>query len=246
MALPTSRLRRPISGLGVALLTLGAGSACATATATGSDLRPGASTAPPITAASAHTGGWPGPQLSSISAARKELAALTIADRWETMDGYAREKFPHWMSQGNSCDTRESVLERDGQDVKIDSLCRSVTGTWYSVYDGLTLRDPAKTNTAHLVPLANAWRSGADKWTSAQRKVFANDLTHPQLLTVSAESNRAKGDQGPEDWKPPLKTAWCGYARAWVDVKTAYNLSVTKAEKTALGQMLDTCPGADD
>ncbi|GAA4885528.1 hypothetical protein GCM10023235_78240 [Kitasatospora terrestris] len=30
-----------------------------------------------------------------------------------SMSGYSREKFPHWATQGNSCDTREKVFARD-------------------------------------------------------------------------------------------------------------------------------------
>jgi hypothetical protein len=29
-------------------------------------------------------------------------------------------------------------------------------------------------------------------------------LTNPQLLAVTDNVNQAKGDKGPEDWKPPL------------------------------------------
>ncbi|MGH3984563.1 MAG: hypothetical protein ACRDST_18225 [Pseudonocardiaceae bacterium] len=43
-----------------------------------------------------------------------------------------------------------------------------------------------------MVPLANAWRSGADTWDTAKRRAFANDLTNSQLIAVSAASNRAK------------------------------------------------------
>jgi hypothetical protein len=96
-----------------------------------------------------------------------------------------------------------------------------------------------------MVPLANAWRSGASTWTQEKRKAFANDLTHPQLLAVSASSNRSKGDQSPDEWQPPAttywSTYWCTYGRAWTSVKATYGLSVTEAEKDMLTEMLDTC-----
>lgn len=62
----------------------------------------------------------------------------------------------------------------------------------------------------HLVPLSNAWKSGASAWTTAQRQTFANDLTHPQLLAVTDNVNESKGDSGPEDWKPPLSEYFFG------------------------------------
>jgi len=55
-----------------------------------------------------------------------------------------------------------------------------------------------------MVPLSNAWKSGAASWTTAQRQAFANDLTNPQLLAVTDNVNQSKSDSGPEDWKPPL------------------------------------------
>ncbi|MFD5615146.1 DUF1524 domain-containing protein [Kitasatospora sp. NPDC127060] len=204
--------------------------------ATTSD-RPAADAAPPSSAAV----GWPGPQPTDAATARVQLTALTVAPP-RPMTGYSRDHFPHWASQGAACDTRESVLKRDGQSVVTDAQCRSTSGTWISVYDGLQFTDASKVDIDHLVPLAAGWRAGADSWTDEQRKAFANDLTRPQLLAVSAASNRAKGDQTPDQWKPPSQTAWCRYAEAWTNVKTYYKLTVTEPEKTALGQMLDTCP----
>ncbi|WP_422070632.1 HNH endonuclease family protein [Streptomyces orinoci] len=118
------------------------------------------------------------------------------------MTGYSRAKFPHWAIQHGTCDTRETVLARAGQDVKQDAKCRAVSGHWHSPYDNLTLTSASQVDIDHLVPLANAWRSGADQWTTATRKAFANDLNQPQLLAVSAASNRAKGDQSPDQWMP--------------------------------------------
>ncbi|MFD4911505.1 hypothetical protein [Kitasatospora purpeofusca] len=83
---------------------------------------------------------------------------------------------------------------------------------------------------------------GADTWTDDQRKALVNDLTRPQLLAVSAASNRSKGDQTADQWKPPSRSAWCNYAEALTDVKSFYKLTVTAPEKAALGEMLDTCP----
>ena len=75
----------------------------------------------------------------------------------------------------------------------------------------------------------------------AARVDFANDLTRPQLIAVSATSNRAKGDQDPSQWKPPKRGYWCEYAQDWVAVKHHWELSVTSEEKAALEDMLDTC-----
>ncbi len=171
--------------------------------------------------------------------ASAQLNKLVVA-KAASMKGYSREKFPHWRSTGSNCDVRDSVLKRDGTKVKL-SGCNVVAGTWKSVYDDKTLTSPAQVDIDHVVPLANAWRSGAAKWTTPQRQAFANDLDDPQLVAVSAGSNRSKGDQDPSTWKPPSQAHWCEYAKDWVAVKTKFKLTITDKEKSALKDMLGTC-----
>jgi len=36
-----------------------------------------------------------------------------------------------------------------------------------------------------MVPLKEAWISGARDWTAARREQFANDITRPQLAAVT-------------------------------------------------------------
>ncbi|MFE2481341.1 DUF1524 domain-containing protein [Streptomyces sp. NPDC059389] len=180
------------------------------------------------------------PGMVGVEAARTQLAALKVAQPG-TMAGYSRAKFTHWAEQGNKCDTREVVLKRDGTDVKQDSECKAVSGTWKSLYDGVVVTEASKMDIDHIVPLAEGWRSGAAGWDAARRKAFANDLTHPQLLSVTAATNRSKGDQSPDLWQPPDKASWCQYGRAWTTVKSTYGLTVTEAEKKMLGAMLDSC-----
>ena len=171
--------------------------------------------------------------------ATTKLGALKVA-KAGSMSGYSREKFPHWRDTGSNCDIRDSVLKRDGSKVKV-SGCNVVAGSWTSVYDGDKITDPSKVDIDHVVPLANAWRSGASKWTTDQRGDFANDLEDPQLVAVSASSNRSKGDQDPSTWKPELSGSWCEYAQDWITVKSKWKLTVTTAEKSALTDMLEKC-----
>ena len=171
--------------------------------------------------------------------ATTKLGALKVA-KAGSMSGYSREKFPHWRDTGSNCDIRDTVLKRDGTKVKV-SGCNVVAGSWTSVYDGDKITDPSKVDIDHVVPLANAWRSGASKWTTDQRGDFANDLEDPQLVAVSASSNRSKGDQDPSTWKPELSGSWCEYAQDWITVKSKWKLTVTTAEKSALTDMLEKC-----
>ncbi|MEV0678004.1 HNH endonuclease family protein [Actinosynnema sp. NPDC050436] len=169
------------------------------------------------------------------------LAGLVVAPEGK-MAGYSRDRFPHWSGQGNSCDTREVVLQRQGADVRSDKDCKATSGTWVSAYDGVTVTDAGKLDIDHTVPLAEAWRSGADRWTDEQRQKFANDLGGIQLVAVSATSNRAKGDQDPAKWKPPVEAYWCTYAVNWITVKSTYALTVDQAEHDALAAMIAVCP----
>ena len=93
----------------------------------------------------------------------------------------------------------------------------------------------------HIVPLAEAWRSGASSWTQGTREDFANDTKNPQLIAVTDNVNQAKGDKDPAAWKPPLRSYWCTYAKMWVRTKDNYDLTVQSTEKAALTEMLGTC-----
>ncbi|MDC0768238.1 HNH endonuclease family protein [Streptomyces sp. HD] len=175
----------------------------------------------------------------SAATARGYLAQLTVAT--EDRTGYDRDLFPHWITQSGSCNTREVVLKRDGTDVVQDSSCAAVSGSWYSVYDGATWTAASDLDIDHLVPLAEAWDSGADSWTTSRRQSFANDLTRPQLIAVTDNVNQAKGDQDPAQWMPSRTDYRCTYVRAWVQVKYYYGLSVDSAEKSALTNYLASC-----
>ncbi|MEU9758998.1 HNH endonuclease family protein [Streptomyces sp. NPDC047985] len=176
----------------------------------------------------------------SASTARTYLSQLTVAAEGSS-DGYSRSKFPHWITQSGACNTREVVLERDGTNVQQDSNCAAVGGSWYSEYDGATWTLASDLDIDHVVPLAEAWRSGASGWTTAERQGFANDLTRPQLIAVTDNVNQAKGDKDPADWLPPRSSYGCTYARAWVHVKHYYDLDVDPAEKSALQAILNNC-----
>ncbi|MFE3516076.1 HNH endonuclease family protein [Streptomyces sp. NPDC059166] len=176
----------------------------------------------------------------AASTARSYLSQLTVAAEGSS-SGYSRDKFPHWITQSGSCDTREVVLKRDGTGVAQNSSCSATSGSWYSQYDGATWSAASDLDIDHMVPLAEAWRSGASSWSTAQRQSFANDLTRPQLIAVTDNVNQSKGDQDPAEWLPSRTAYRCTYARAWVHVKHYYGLKVDSAEKSALQSVLNGC-----
>jgi hypothetical protein len=116
-----------------------------------------------------------------------------------------------------------------------------------SAWDATRVTDPARLDIDHLVPLAEAWTSGASGWDRARRVAFANDLARPDALdAVTAHANRAKGDDDPAGWMPPRRTTWCRYATAWITQKHAWGLTVDADERQALITALATCPQGVD
>lgn len=188
----------------------------------------------------------PGSQEAPAESSRA-LEELRVAPAG-SMSGYSREKFPHWGDaetfgwkdvRSPACDVRDAALIRDGSEVRVGGGCDVLRGRWRDPYGGATYSDPSQIDIDHVVPLANAWRSGAASWTSDQRELFANDPS--VVLSVEAGENRSKGDKGPEAWKPPVRDTWCDYARLWISIKSEYDLSVTQEERAALQEMLSTC-----
>lgn len=180
------------------------------------------------------------PNIPSKSTAQAELNALTVASEG-SMSGYSRSLFPHWITISGTCNTREMVLKRDGTNVVVDSSCYPISGHWYSPYDGATWSNPADVDIDHVVPLAEAWRSGASSWTTSRRQSFANDLNYPQLIAVTDNVNQAKGDQDPSTWQPPLSSYRCTYSKMWIRSKYHWGLRLQSSEKSALQSMLNTC-----
>jgi Protein of unknown function (DUF1524) len=184
--------------------------------------------------------------VNDAASAEAALEGLEVSQPG-SMSGYSREKFHHWSKASDfgwdppqqSCDAREAALIRDGENVKVGSDCKVESGTWLDPYTSKTFTKPSDIDTDHVVPLANAWRSGASSWDDKVRERYANDPD--VLLSVEDNANQAKGDKGPESWKPPNQAEWCDYATRWVKIKSKYSLSVNEQEKDALTQILDNC-----
>jgi len=157
----------------------------------------------------------------------------------ETRQGYEREKFLHWVDGDGDCqDTRDEVLAAESL-VKVTG-CDIQTGKWRSYYDGATTRASTEFDIDHLVPLAEAWDSGAKRWNAPTRQRFANDLADSRsLVAVTASSNRSKSDRDPSEWMPALGN--CVYMRQWVAVKIRWRLKVNRPEKQALRARAGDC-----
>ncbi|WP_327337413.1 HNH endonuclease family protein [Streptomyces sp. NBC_01324] len=189
--------------------------------------------------------------LLAAAPAHAQVDVLTLSDgiqrlplAAESREGYERTKFKHWVdADHDSCNTRAEVLKAESLvPVTVESGCKITAGQWYSYYDGVTVEAPSGLDIDHMVPLAEAWDSGASQWTAARREAYANDLTAERsLVAVTAKANRSKSDQDPSTWLPPLADARCTYAADWVSTKLRWGLTVDKPEADALTELADGC-----
>ena len=162
----------------------------------------------------------------------------------EHVGGYNRDLFADWYdADRNGCNTRKEVLIAESLDpVQIGSSCSISDGRWFSIYDNVETTDSSSFDVDHMVPLSEAWDSGAWNWNADQRKHFANDLDQPIfLIAVTASSNRSKSDRDPAEWMPPNASYHCTYVRIWIEIKRAWDLSVDQAEHDYLERKLASC-----
>jgi hypothetical protein len=156
--------------------------------------------------------------------------------------GYDRDRFKHWIdADKDGCDTRAEVLISEAiVKPKIGAKCKLTGGKWRSPYDEKTYTSPTKLDVDHLVPLAEAWRSGAWKWSDERRMEFANDIDDEwALVAVTASVNRSKSDRDISAWLP--KKNVCQYLRGWVITKSKYELTVDTQEAKVIAKNNDSC-----
>ena len=205
---------------------------------------------PPTTPTAAPTAS-PGP-----AAGHARLAELRTTERQPNdIPAYARAAFGRaWKDvDGNGCNQRDDVLLRDAvpgtTQVQQQRSCPHdvLAGSWIDPYTGRRvtyddLKDQRQAQAIqidHVVPLAEAWVSGAHAWSPERREHFANDLS--VLVAADGPTNASKGSHDPAAWRP--KQAYqCSYAVHWIDVKQRWDLAVDASEARALASMLDTCP----
>ncbi len=180
----------------------------------------------------------------TAAAALKVLPVKT----WASHSGYSREQFGDGWGDIGYCDTRNYILKRDLKNVVMRSGedCIVQSGTLNDPYTGKLIKfvRGVKTSLAvqidHVVALSNAWSTGAQKLSYATRVQLANDPL--ELLAVDGPTNGSKSDQDAASWLP--RPAYrCAYVARQIAVKRKYKLWVTSAEKSAMSNVLATCPG---
>lgn len=186
------------------------------------------------------------PSLSTVPYLLEPTAVLQgIPIELEHRGGYSRDLFAVWSDlDTDGCDTRDEVLiEESLSPAQVDPFgCKVVAGDWASSYDNVATTDPSDFDIDHVVPLKEAWDSGAWAWTPERRVAFANDLTDPRtLIAVSASSNRSKGDADPSNWLPTDSDV-CRYVGDWLAIKARWGLSMDESEWGRIKNLLrDRC-----
>ncbi|MFF0484844.1 HNH endonuclease family protein [Streptomyces sp. NPDC004435] len=190
---------------------------------------------------------------SAAQSAPAAAAVLPLADAVDRLPvaveertGYDRDSFRHWnkgLDPADGCHTRNEVLLAEAVEApQVGPRCKITGGAWFSYYDGRTLTDTADIDIDHVVPLAEAWDSGASAWTAQRREAYANDQdASVSLVAVTDRVNQAKADRDPAEWMPPLPDVHCRYVGEWTATKLRWGLSVDQAEADALAVYAEAC-----
>jgi len=190
----------------------------------------------------------------SASAALQVLASLPIKGR-APKTGYSRDEFGQAWSDDvdvegghNGCDTRNDILRRDitAPQIKPGTQgCVVLSGTLNDTYSARVIAFVRGETTSeavqidHMVALSDAWQTGAQQLSAAQRQDLANDPLN--LQAVSGPVNDAKGDGDAATWLPPNTGYRCEYVARQIQVKARYGLWVVPAEHDAMAQVLAGC-----
>ncbi|MBP1159562.1 hypothetical protein ABIC28_004761 [Rhodococcus sp. PvR044] len=193
-------------------------------------------------------------QADGVAATLATLETIPVKGR-APKTGYSRDQFgPSWTDDvtvaggRNGCDTRNDILARDLVDTTVKPGTRNcivLTGTLHDPYTGKSIAFTRGSGTSsavqidHVVALSDAWQKGAQQLDEPTRRDFANDPRN--LLAVDGPTNAQKSDGDAATWLPPAKPYRCTYVSKQVEVKAAYRLWVTQAEKDAITRVLSSC-----
>ncbi len=177
-------------------------------------------------------------------------SSTLAAERWKeakehSYTKYERSRWRHWIDADKDCqNSRHEVLIRDSlQEVSFQSprKCKVKSGLWKCPYTAKVFEDPRSLDIDHVVPLKEAFRSGAYLWDKDQKRSYANDLQNPKhLLAAEAKANRSKGDKDIAKWLPDQNK--CQYLKIWLEIKENYQLSMDAQEINAAKRLLSSCP----
>jgi len=182
------------------------------------------------------------PTVAQTGSASKALETLAVKGR-AAKTGYERSQFGSGWTTTNGCDTRNIILHRDLQDPVVAEECAVVSGTLHDLYTGTIIvfeKGSSSIQIDHVVALSDAWQTGAQQMTRAQRIQLANDPL--ELIAVEGAANQQKSDGDAATWLPSNVSFRCEYIARQIAVKQKYTLWVKEAEKQAMLSVLNACP----
>ena len=141
---------------------------------------------------------------------------------------YNRKDWGNWIDEDkNGLNTRHEVLAEESLIKPVISNNKVISGKWFDKYTGKYFTNPSDLDIDHLVPLKNAYVSGARNWSKKKKNRYYNYLKYDNhLIAVSKSANRNKSDKSPVNWLPPNKEYQCEYVREWFKIKTAWGLTI--------------------
>lgn len=149
--------------------------------------------------------------------------------------------FGTWINDPNdeTCyNTRALVLLRDSDKAvvfKENNHCSVDSGHWNDPYTGEVFTETKDIQIDHVVPLKNAYMSGAYRWDFKTRCHYANYLgLDYHLLSVNGSQNMKKGDRAPDKYMPPNSAYTCTYLKNWLSIKFLWGLKMTESEAVAI------------
>jgi hypothetical protein len=177
------------------------------------------------------------------------LAVLPIQPIPQAIPDFDRQEWggrwaptDHHGANGCTWDTRHLVLRRDAVRAETreerGKACRVTGMVLIDPYTNIREARPAGDfDVDHIVPVAEAHRSGGWRWSRERKIAYYNDLAG--LVATTTRQNRQKGDKDPAGWLPAV--GQCEYVRTWVQIKERWSLSMDSAEVAAVGAVLRQC-----
>lgn len=154
--------------------------------------------------------------------------------------------FGRWINDPNdqTCyNTRSRVLIRDSSgpvSFRQQNHCVVERGNWDEPYRGQQVKDSSEIQIDHMVPLKNAYLSGAWQWNFQTRCMYANYMGNNfHLISANGIENMRKGDRGPDKYIPPSNTYRCQYLENWLKIKLIWRLRMTQEEVAAIHGLIE-------
>lgn len=143
---------------------------------------------------------------------------------------YERKYFKHWNDENRDCRNKRAEILKQRSLVEVTyrtsrrGECTVKTGKRNDYYFAEVQTMANQVDIDHIVPLKEAWISGAYDWSETEREIFANDSLN--LAITYKKYNRQKGAQTPLSWAPIDRLYYCKYLADWIKIKKKYDLKI--------------------